>query len=212
MQSPIDSQFDRVHQLFLHDRLEEAEKEALEIVKNHPTHTKTHFILAQIARNGRHYQRAWERYNKVLSFDENNTNARLGRARANFECYRFEDALDDYLTLYEHSFGNVEYLVSLWDCYQKINLHVIALRYYAKAVALDPKSIKAHLWLWYEYIINGQYAAAADSVRKAKDLYYANKYEYDTWVVDNIFDLEKHVQMVTGESEKKKNKKKKLEE
>jgi hypothetical protein len=45
-------------------------------------------------------------------------------------------------------------------------------------------------------------------VRKAKELYYANKYEYDTWVVDNIFDLEKHVKMVTGEGGETENKKK----
>lgn len=212
--SSTDVKYEQAHQLFLHDRIDEAEQETVEIVKKYPTHTKAYFLLAQIARNGRHYQRAREHYNKVLTFEKSNTKARLWRARANFECYRFEDALDDYLTLYEHSFSTVDYLVSLGDCYQKLNLHVIALRYYTKAVSLDPKSIKAHLWLGYEYIIDGQYGNAADAVHKAKELYYANKYQYDTGVVDNIFDLEKHVQMVTGvtdEKNKKAKEKKKID-
>jgi predicted Zn-dependent protease len=113
LESPTDTQYEQAHQLFLHDRVDEAEQEALELIKTYAKHTQTYFLLAQIARNGRHYQRAWERYNKVLSYEKSNDKARLGRARANFECYRFEDALDDYLTLYEYSFGSVDYLVSL---------------------------------------------------------------------------------------------------
>lgn len=208
IKSPADLQYNQMHKMFLHDRSDEAENEWVTLLKKYPSHTKTHFLLAQIARNERHYQRAREWYQKVLSYAPTNTKARLWRARSNFELYRFEDALDDYLTLYETSFANVDYLVSLGDCYQKLNLHLIALRYYTKAVKLDPKSIKAHLGLGYEYIIDGHYAQAAESVRKAKELYYANKYEYDTWVVDNIFDLEKHVKMVTGEGGETENKKK----
>lgn len=206
--SPVDTYYEEIHTLFLRDRVEDAEHEAHQLIKKYPTHTKTYFLLAQIAWNERHYQRARERYTKVLSYDPANKKARLWKARADFECYRFEAALNEYLALYECSFGNIDYVLALWDCYQKLNLHVIAQKYYAKAVSLDPKSVKAHVWLWYEYIIDGKYGLASSAVLKAKELYYANKYQYDTGVVDNIFDLEKHVQMVTWEKPNKSKKQK----
>lgn len=209
--SHTDRYYEQMHQLFLHDRVNEAEQAGTAILKKSPKHKKTLFLLAQIARNQRQYQRARERYHKILVEYHTDTKARLGVARCDYELYKFEDALVTYLHLYEHSIGSSDYLISLGDCYQKLNLHKVALKYYEKAIQLNPQSIKAHLGLGYEHIIDGHYAQAAEAVRKAKELYYANKYQYDTWVVDNIFDLEKHVQMLTGETKSKPKKPKKAE-
>ena len=77
LQSSADTEYENVHQLFLHDRADEAEQEAQKLIKKYPTHTSTYFLLAQIAWNDRHYQRAREWYNKILSYEKNNSKALL---------------------------------------------------------------------------------------------------------------------------------------
>lgn len=193
----MSKEYDAMHQAFLHDDYEEAEKLWHAILEEKPEHVNTMMLIAQMARNQEHYKKAEEWYAKVVHAHPSNNEARLGRAKCSYELFNFEDALDDYLTLYEESFKNTDYLVALADTYQKLNLHTIALRYYTKAVEQTPTHIKAHVWLGYQYLIMGFYKKAKEEAETAKDLYYKHKYDYDTNVVDNIFWLEEQVSLLT---------------
>ena len=191
-----DKDYQELYELFLHDEYEQVEKQSVYLFKKYPDHKKTMELLAQIAWNQWHYQRARERYNKLLTSHPGDSWARLWRAKCFFALYKFEDALVDYMHLYEHSFWNAEFLLSIADTYQKLNLQVLALHYYEQCVEKAPSMIKAHVWLGYQYIILGHYADAQKHAEIAKDLYYKNKKEYDTNTVDNIFELEGQIDLL----------------
>lgn len=203
-----DKKYDEIHALFLRDEYKEAEEMALDLLKGKEDHVKTILLVAQIAWNEDHYQKAREWYNKALHYDQFSKEGLLWRAKSSYQLYNFEDALNDYLTLYEKSFKTTDYLIALWDTYQKINLQKIALRYYKKAVKSSPWSIPAHLGLWYQYIILGAYHRAKDCITKAKEMYYAHKKEFDEVVLKNIEWLEEQLIQLTGAKEKKSPKKK----
>lgn len=204
----LEKDFANMHKAFLRDDYVEAEKIGSGILDEDPDHTKTQLLIAQIAWNQEHYKKSRERYNKVVLAHPTHTEWRLGRAKSSYELFNFEDALDDYLTLYETSFRNTDYLVALGNTYQKLNLHGIALRYYEKATKQSPGHIKAHVGLGYQYLIMGFYKKAKEEAEIAKDLYYKHKYEYDTNVVDNIFWLEEQVSLLTKDDEEEEKKKK----
>jgi len=199
----IEKEYAAMHAAFLHDDYEEAEKMWHEILEKSEWHVKTMMLIAQMAWNQEHFKKSREWYGKVIHDHPANKDARLWRAKCAYELFNFEDALDDYLTLYETSFKTTDYLVSLWDTYQKLNLHVIALRYYEKAVKQSPDHIKGHVGLGYQYLIMWFYKRAKEEAELAKDLYYKHKYEYDTNVVDNIFWLEEQVSLLTKDDDEK---------
>jgi len=199
-----DKEYEEIHALFLRDNYIEAEEKSVELLKKYPEHIKTLLLVAQIARHEEHFQKSWEWYNKVLHVQKNHKEWLLGRARSSYQLYNFEDALEDYLTLYETSFNNTEYLISLWDVYQKINLQKIALRYFQKAVKQAPKNIHAHIWVGYQYIILGQYGNAKEHITIAKEIYYDNKKLHEESVLENIEGLEEQLGQLTLETPKPK--------
>lgn len=202
-----DKKYEEIHALFLHDDYEQAEKDAVELLKKKPDHIKTLLLVAQMAWNQDHYQKSWERYNKVVHYSPLHKDWLLWRAQSSYQMYNFEHALDDYLTLYEISFKNTEYLIKLADIYQKINLQLISLRFYKKAVKQSPKSINAHLWAWYQHIILWQYWKANKHIIQAKEVYYEDKKAHEKATLENIEWMEEHLNQLMLEPKKKTKKK-----
>lgn len=194
-----DKKYEKVYYHFLRDNFKETEKLAHELLDEHPDHIKTLLLMARLAEKKDHFQQAREWYNKVLKVDADNQQAVEWRAHALYRLFKFEEALEDYLYLYETHTSNEKYLIALWDVFQKLNLQHIALRYYKKAVQKNDKNVDAYIWLWYQYIILWEYTHAQDNVTRAKDLYYEHKDNYDSALVDTIDNLEKQLKQLTSE-------------
>lgn len=194
--SGAESKYKEMHEMFLHDDIKEAIKLGEQIHHDHPEHEKTIMLLAQLHLQSNHHDKADERFTKMLDKHPSHTEARMGRAQARYLGYEFELALDDYLTLYENAFNDTQYLISLGDCYQKLDLQIIARRYYTRAVSQAPTHIEAILALGYHYLLIGWRKHADEQAKKAKELYYENKYDYDSAVEDNIRNLEKEIKQV----------------
>ncbi len=177
--------------LFLHNDFKESEIALQKILDYYPQHLPSILLLAQIAWDQDHYQKSREYYNKALHFYPASKEARLWRAKSSYNLYRFEDALDDYLTLYEHSFKSIEYLLALGDVYQKLNLQIIALRYYQKALKQGKKKVQVYIALAYQHIIMWSYKLAAEHITQAKELYYENKASYPQSLLEDIQQWEK---------------------
>ncbi|USN55891.1 MAG: hypothetical protein H6765_04940 [Candidatus Peribacteria bacterium] len=88
-------------------------KQGEELHKNFPKHIDTILLIAQVHTKRNHLDKAVERYNKALDLENLNTNARLGKAEALYLQFHYEEALNEYLTLYELSFNTTKYLIKL---------------------------------------------------------------------------------------------------
>lgn len=185
--------YEEVHTHFIRDEYEDAEKKAKRLLEAYPQHTKTLLLLAQISFNRHKYQRARERYNKILEYTAD-TEARFGRAQSSFLLRKYEDALNDYLFLYETSFKAVTYLVKLGETFHALWLEAVALRYYQKAVTLAPTSIEAHMGLAQHLVFLGRYTDARDHTAHAKNLYYQHKNQITADVLVSIETLDHKIE------------------
>lgn len=192
-----DTQYDSMYELFLQDNFTEANKRGQTILKTTPNHEKTILLLGQIALQRKQRPRARERYNKLLETTPGLTAARVWRAEASFGKKKYEDALHDYLYLYENSRKTFARRAKLAQCYAALWLNTIALTYYQKAAELTPQDMEIRFWLIKHLLKLRHYKDAYTQVQDTKDRYYHHKSEYRTTILDEIIALEhlvtKHV-------------------
>jgi len=197
--SKVKELYTQMHDQFLHDKHRDALTTSRKILDIAPEHTATLLLVAKLHTRKKHYDKAAEYYTKILKNNESNVDARFGRAECMYFLFRYEEALEDYLELYEKSLSNTSYILWVANTYQKLNLMNIASRYYNKAIQDAPDDIDTHLWLWYHYMILGRYREADEQAKIAKDLYYQQEHEAPRTDLSNIQDLEKQVKQLVKE-------------
>ena len=186
----------KLEQLFLRNADDQAFTLGEDIHTHFPTHIPTMLLLARLHLKHNHFDKAHERYTKILVIDALHTDARLGRAEASLAEDETEDALLDYLQLYETSFNTTSYLIALGHCFEKINLHQIAHRYYEKAVNQSPWELKALVAFGNHLMLTGQWKSAQVQCLRAKKIYYDHPGEYDTSLGEEITQLENELKQL----------------
>lgn len=194
--------YDEIHALFIRDIFDEATQKWEELLELYPQHTKTHLLLATIQANRWHHQAARDRYNQILSYAMNKE-ALLWRADSAYTLEQYEEALEDYLTLYEKSLSSTRYLIALWNTYHALWLEKISLRYHTMAVKQSSADIDANLWLAQQLLNMGQYKEARWYTAVAKDSYYKNKKKLSRDVLVQIQSIEKNIDKAVKQHAKK---------
>jgi|GEM_PF-5129785 len=110
----------------------------------------------------KNYDKAIEDFNKLITLNSANTNARNGRARAFFNVAKYEQSLQDFLaldqldgignvTFYDFGTGLTSYMKSvkyylnfhIAQCYEYLNQNDNADNYYSKLIDLDDKDYES---------------------------------------------------------------------
>lgn len=194
--SKEDEGYAKLEQLFLRNADEQAFVLGEDIHTHFPQHVPTMLLLARLHLKHNHFDKAHERYTKLLTIDPMHTEARLGRAEALLAEEEIEGALLDYLQLYETSFNTTSYLVALGECFEKLNLHEIAHKYYEKAVTQSPWDLKAMIAFGNHLMLTGQWKSAQVQSLRAKKMYYDHPGEYDTSLGEEITQLENELKQL----------------
>lgn len=188
--------YEKLEQLFLRNADEQANTFGQELHEHFPQHIPTMLLMARLHMKHNNFDKARERYTKILVINAVDTDARLWRAQAYFQEDEIELALLDYLQLYETSFSATSYLVALGECFGKLKLHHIAQKYYEKAVAQSSNDLPALVAYGNHLMLTGQRKSAQVQSLRAKKLYYDNPGTYDTSLGEEITQLENELKQL----------------
>ncbi|MEY3197601.1 MAG: hypothetical protein RL023_154 [Candidatus Parcubacteria bacterium] len=188
-----DEDYDHAYQLFIRDDFDGALTALDTLVKKSPEHKKALMLTAEIHKKQEHYDKADEFFSKVLKLDGDSDDARAGKAESLYFLTNYEAALDEYLTLFERHPLTSEWYIAVGSTYGKLNLHLLAKRYLARALKLFPYVLKVFVAYAHEMADTAQWKEANDHIQKAKELYYQNKSSYDKKVLEDIEKLDDEV-------------------
>lgn len=188
-----DEEYEHAYQLFIRDQFDDALLALDALIKKSADHHKALMLIAEIHKKLEHYDKADEYFSKILKLYGDDDEARAGKAESLYFLTHYEEALDEYLTLFERHPLTSERYIAIGSCYGKLSLHLLAKRYLSRALKLFPYVLKVFLAYAHEMSDTAQYKEAYEHIQKAKELYYQNKSSYDKKVLEDIETLEDEV-------------------
>jgi tetratricopeptide (TPR) repeat protein len=161
--------------LFQAERIEEAEKLGVEIVKDDDKYTRAYILLGSIGEKRNHVKNALEHFAKALSLEPNNVLLNIRYARMLIKDNDHEHAMqicqkildDDSIT---NSSKNADIVSKIGIMLTEMNRNDQALQVLLNASTMDNAGVETWNYLGVVYYQKKEYAKALEAYQKAVDL------------------------------------------
>lgn len=128
--------------LFKENRLDEAEKKFIEVIKLNSHNMDAYRGLGSIYRELKQYSQAAEVFEYIIKLDESDSEAYLNLGAVKFGAGDMSAAREYYLKANKLSSGNTQSLIGLIDSCRALNFNEEALGYIKEAINIEPNNPK----------------------------------------------------------------------